>query len=98
MIGFTPAAAGQGERVAEIRLDRSTWQPGRDGSPVSVGVGGRYWQLQADKAHTTAFPFSPPSPMKFETGRYGGFAQLSYRLADFGFGETGAPAAPIRKD
>ncbi|MCX4197749.1 O-antigen ligase family protein, partial [Methylobacterium organophilum] len=40
---------------------------------VSVGVGGRYWQLQADKAHTTAFPFSPPSPMKFETGRYGGF-------------------------
>ncbi len=65
---------------------------------VSVGVGGRYWQLQADKAHTTAFPFSPPSPMKFETGRYGGFAQLSYRLADFGFGETGAPAAPIRKD
>ena len=38
-IGFTPAAAGQGERVAEIRLDRSTWQPGRDGSPVSVGVG-----------------------------------------------------------
>ncbi|MGT2488660.1 hypothetical protein ACU4GA_27590 [Methylobacterium oryzae CBMB20] len=47
---------------------------------------------------TTAFPFSSPSPMKFETGRYGGFAQLSYRLADFGFGETGAPAALVRKD
>ncbi|SDA11078.1 Opacity protein [Methylobacterium sp. UNC378MF] len=65
---------------------------------VSVGVGARYWQLQADKAHTTAFPFSPPSPMKFETGRYAGFAQLSYRLADFGFGEAASPEALIRKD
>lgn len=53
---------------------------------VSIGVGGRYWRMQTDKAQTTGFPFAPPSPMKFETARYGGFAQLSYRLADFGFG------------
>ncbi|WP_409566629.1 hypothetical protein [Methylobacterium sp. E-005] len=64
---------------------------------VSVGVGGRYWRMQADKAQTT-FPFSPPSPIKFETNRYGGFVQLSYRLADFGLGEAGAQPVLIRKD
>ncbi|MCJ2063529.1 outer membrane beta-barrel protein [Methylobacterium sp. J-088] len=64
---------------------------------VSVGVGGRYWRMQADKAQTT-FPFSPPSPIRFETNRYGGFVQLSYRLADFGLGEAGAQPALIRKD
>ena len=65
---------------------------------VSVGVGGRYWRMQTDKAHTTGFPFSPPSPMKFETERYGGFVQLSYKLSDFGLGEAATPAALIRKN
>jgi hypothetical protein len=60
---------------------------------VSVGVGGRYWRMQADKAQTTGFPFAPPSPMKFATERYGGFVQLSYKLADFGFGDP-APRRP----
>ncbi|GAB6969551.1 MAG: hypothetical protein CL858_29225 [Cupriavidus sp.] len=40
----------------------------------------------------------PPSPMEFGTARYGAFAQVSYRLADFGFGETVAPAALIHTD
>ncbi|MGX9980607.1 hypothetical protein [Methylobacterium fujisawaense] len=65
---------------------------------VSVGVGGRYWRMQTDKASTTAFAFSLPSPMKFQTERYGGFVQLSYKLADFGFGDAAAPVAVIRKD
>ncbi|QNE05873.1 DUF4136 domain-containing protein [Croceicoccus marinus] len=39
-VGFSPAAAGSAARVAEVRVSRSSWQPGRDGSPVSVGVGG----------------------------------------------------------
>jgi opacity protein-like surface antigen len=65
---------------------------------VSVGVGGRYWRMQTDKASTTGFPFAPPSPMKFATERFGGFVQLSYKLADFGFGDAAAPAALIRKD
>ncbi|SDN44579.1 Opacity protein [Methylobacterium phyllostachyos] len=64
---------------------------------VSVGVGGRYWRMQADKAQA-AFPLSPPSPIKFETNRYGGFVQLSYRLADFGLGEAGTQPVLIRKD
>ena len=63
---------------------------------MSVGVGGRYWRMQTDSGQTK-FPLYPRSPTKFETDRYGGFVQLSYKLADFGFGET-APAALIRKD
>ena len=66
---------------------------------ISVGVGGRYWRMQTDKGSTSAFPFqSVPSPIKFQTERYGGFVQLSYRLADFGFGEAAAPAVLVRKD
>jgi opacity protein-like surface antigen len=61
---------------------------------VSVGVGGRYWRMQTDRAATSGFAFLPNVPMKFETERYGGFVQLSYRLADLGLGGT----ARVRKD
>ena len=64
---------------------------------VSVGVGGRYWRMQTDSGRTT-FPLATRSPTKFETDRYGGFVQLSYRLSDFGLAEATAPAAPIRKE
>lgn len=40
LIGYTEAAAGQGGQVAELRLDRRTYQPERSRGPVSVGVGG----------------------------------------------------------
>ncbi|MBP1178329.1 outer membrane beta-barrel protein [Methylobacterium sp. PvR107] len=64
---------------------------------VSVGVGGRYWRMQTDSG-SVKFPTYPRSPTKFETDRYGAFAQISYRLADFGLGEAGAPAALVGKD
>ncbi|WP_066557646.1 DUF4136 domain-containing protein [Croceicoccus bisphenolivorans] len=38
--GYTEAKAGEGSQVAEVRLRRGSFQPMRDGSPVSVGVGG----------------------------------------------------------
>ncbi|MDE2435938.1 MAG: DUF4136 domain-containing protein [Sphingomonadales bacterium] len=40
LIGYTEAAAGQGGQVAELRLSRSSYQPGRSVSPVNVGLGG----------------------------------------------------------
>lgn len=55
---------------------------------MSVGIGGRYWRMEANPGRTQ-FPTVPQSPTKFETDRYGGFAQVSYRLSDLGFG---APA------
>ncbi|SEG64288.1 Opacity protein [Methylobacterium sp. 190mf] len=58
---------------------------------MSIGVGGRYWRMQASPGRTQ-FPAVPPSPTKFETDRYGGFAQVSYKLSDMGFGApTGQP-------
>ena len=38
-IGYSEAAAGGGEQVALVRVLRTTWRPGRDRSPVSVGGG-----------------------------------------------------------
>ena len=53
---------------------------------LSVGLGARYAYLKADKG-STAFPFTPPSPMKFETSRYGAFLQAAYKF--------GAPAEAV---
>lgn len=64
---------------------------------VSVGVGGRYWRMQTESGHTQ-FPALPRSPTKFETDRYGAFAQISYRLSDFGLGGADAQPVLIRKD
>lgn len=38
-LGYSEAAAGAGAQVALVRVVRTTWQPGRDRSPVSVGGG-----------------------------------------------------------
>ena len=40
LLGYTKAATGTGEQVALLRFARSTFQPERGGSPVSIGVGG----------------------------------------------------------
>jgi hypothetical protein len=39
-IGYQSAAAGSGNQVALVRIERFAFQPQRDGGPVSVGVGG----------------------------------------------------------
>lgn len=58
---------------------------------VAVGIGARYWKMQADRGHSQfPFPNTPPSPVRFETDRYGGFAQISYTLSDLGFGDLAA--------
>lgn len=40
LAGFSEQAAGNAPLVALVRLDRRSYRPGREGSPVSVGVGG----------------------------------------------------------
>ncbi|MBS1239608.1 MAG: hypothetical protein H6R45_314 [Proteobacteria bacterium] len=39
-IGYTVAEDGTASQVAQVRLERSTYQPDPGGSPVSVGLGG----------------------------------------------------------
>lgn len=40
LIGYTPADPATGGQIAEMRVARSTFQPARTSSPVSVGLGG----------------------------------------------------------
>ena len=40
LVGYAPVDAGGAGQVAEMRVARSTLQPVRTGSPVSVGLGG----------------------------------------------------------
>lgn len=63
---------------------------------VSVGIGGRYWRMQTGSGRIR-FPFSPGSPTKFETDRYGAFAQISYKLSDLGLGGADVPPVLARK-
>ena len=39
-LGYTAASPGAGAQVAQMKVTRSTFQPGRSSGPVSVGVGG----------------------------------------------------------
>lgn len=36
----TASSAGASRQVATLSIERQTWRPGREGGPVSVGVGG----------------------------------------------------------
>lgn len=40
LIGYSEQAAGTSPQIAQVRVERSIFRPGREGSPVSVGVGG----------------------------------------------------------
>ncbi|KNY19384.1 hypothetical protein [Methylobacterium sp. ARG-1] len=61
-----------------------------------AGVGGRYWRMQTDSGRIKV-PFSAGSPTKFETDRYGVFAQISYKLSDLGLGGSDVPPVLARK-
>ncbi|MER2198060.1 hypothetical protein [Methylobacterium brachiatum] len=43
------------------------------------------------------FPFSPGSPTKVETDRYGVFAQIAYKLSDLELGGSDAQPVLARK-
>jgi len=40
LLGYSEQPVGTAPQIAQVQLDRSVYRPGRDGSPVSVGVGG----------------------------------------------------------
>lgn len=40
LAGYSDAGPGRGAQVAQVRLERRTYRPERNRSPVSVGVGG----------------------------------------------------------
>lgn len=40
LLGYSEAAPGGGAQIAQVKLTRTTFQPGRSSGPVSVGLGG----------------------------------------------------------
>lgn len=66
-IGFSSVASGSGALVAEVQVARSHWQPGRDGNPVSVGVGGSTGSYGSGLGVGVGIDLSGPPPEQVST-------------------------------
>jgi hypothetical protein len=66
-IGYREVGPGGGPQVAEVRLSRSTFRPGRAGSPVSVGVGGSTGSYGSGVGLGLGIDLSGPPPEQTET-------------------------------
>ena len=66
-IGYREAAAGGGTQVAEVRLERRTYKPDRNRSPVSVGLGGSTGSYGSGVGVGLGFDLSGAPPAMTET-------------------------------
>jgi hypothetical protein len=66
-VGYREEVAGQGSQVAEVRVERRTYQPERNGSPVSVGVGGSTGSYGSGLGVGIGIDLSGPPPAQVET-------------------------------
>lgn len=66
LLGYTEAAPGSGNQVAQVRLSRSTFKPGGSG-PVSVGVGGSTGTYGSGVGLGVGFNLSPGSKEQVST-------------------------------
>lgn len=67
LIGYTEQIAGAAPQVAQVRLARSSYQPGRAGSPVSVGVGGSTGSYGSGVGLGIGIDLSGPPPEQIDT-------------------------------
>lgn len=67
LVGYSEQAAGTGEQVAYVRLQRQTYQPERNRSPVSVGVGGSTGSYGSGVGLGLGIDLSGPPPAVVET-------------------------------
>ncbi len=68
LLGYTSAAPGSGsDQVAQLRLERQTWQPGRQRGPISVGVGGSTGNYGSGVGLGVGVDLSGPPPEQTET-------------------------------
>ncbi len=76
LLGYTEAAAGSsGGQMAVMRLSRQTYRPQRQGSPVSVGIGGSTGSYGSGLGVGIGLNLSGPPPEQVET-------QLSVTIKD----------------
>ncbi len=66
-VGYQEVSAGGGTQVAEVRLERRTYQPVRGGSPVSVGLGGSTGSYGSGVGLGLGIDLSGPPPAMTET-------------------------------
>jgi len=67
LAGFTEQAAGSSPLVAQVRLERRSYRQGREGSPVSVGVGGSTGSYGSGLGVGIGINLSGPPPEQVET-------------------------------
>lgn len=66
-IGYGEGHSEDSRQVAEVRLERRSYRPGRSGSPVSVGVGGATGSYGSGVGVGLGFDLSGPPPEMTET-------------------------------
>jgi hypothetical protein len=67
LIGYSEQSAGAAPQVALVQIERQSFQPGRDGSPVSVGVDGSTGSYGSGVALGIGIDLSGPPPDQVDT-------------------------------
>ena len=67
LLGYGEMVAGQSDQIALVHVERRTLVPGRDGSPVSVGVGGSTGSYGSGVGVGIGLNLSGPPPEQIET-------------------------------
>lgn len=80
-LGYTEAPSGGGSQVALVRVRRESFRVGRDGSPVSVGVGGSTGSYGSGVGMGIGIDLSGPPPEQVNT-------ELGVQIRDRASGQT----------
>lgn len=67
LVGYSEQVAGSASQMAVIRVERQSYQPGREGSPVSVGVGGATGSYGSGLGVGIGLNLSGPPPEQVDT-------------------------------
>jgi hypothetical protein len=81
LAGYNEQAVGTGPQVAQVRLQRTAYRPGREGGPVSVGVGGSAGSYGSGVGVGIGIDLSGPPPEQVDT-------QLSVMIKDRSSGKS----------
>ncbi|MEP7223179.1 MAG: DUF4136 domain-containing protein [Novosphingobium sp.] len=67
VVGYDTSGQGNGDQVAQVKLSRSTYRPVRNGSPVSVGLGGSAGSYGSGLGVGIGIDLSGPPPEQVDT-------------------------------
>lgn len=81
LLGYSEQVAGRTPQVALVRVEQSSFRPGREGSPVSVGVGGATGSYGSGVGLGIGLNLSGPPPEQVAT-------QLSVMIKDRASGQS----------